>query len=90
LEILTVDQGHARIGRRRARGDSLEIALEELVATNLEKLFNDLGRILIHTVLSGLGQDGVDGGHRVVRIAVLTDMLYAPVAKLALGDLINS
>lgn len=90
VEALTVNQWHARIGCRGARGDSFEIALKELVATNLEKFLNDLGCILIHAVLGGLGQNGIDGGHGVVRIAVLTDVLNAPITKLTFGDFINS
>lgn len=52
---LTVDQWHAWISGRRARGDGFEITFEEFVATNLEKLLDDLGSILIHAVLGSLG-----------------------------------
>lgn len=84
-----VDERHARtVGTSLA--DAVQVPVEELVPANLQALLNDLGGILVHTVLRGEAQDVVDGTSAVSRGAVLADVLDAPVAELAMGDNIDA
>lgn len=66
--------------------DSIEVATQEISASNLEALFNHLGRELIRTVLGCVANDMVDGSAAVRRATMLADVLDAPVSKLAMGD----
>lgn len=69
--------------------DSIKIAPEELGATNLETLLDDLGSKLIHGVFGSVSNDMINGTAPVRRSSVLADVLDAPVAELAVGDDVN-
>ena len=69
---------------------ALEVAVEELAATNLEALLNHLGSILIHAVFGSKAEDVVDGSVAVRSGPVLADVLDAPIAELAVRDDINA
>ena len=86
---LTVDKRHART-ILAALADTLKVAIQELITSNLQTLLDDLGSILIHAVLGSETQDVVDGTATIGRSAVLTDMLDAPVTELAVGDNIDA
>lgn len=82
---LTVNQRHA--GTIRASlADTIQIAIEEVGVTNFQALLDDLGSELIHAVFSGEADNVIDGASTVRRVAMLTDVLDAPVAKLAMSD----
>ncbi len=65
---------------------SIKVSTKEVGATNLQTLFNHLGGELVHTVLGSIADNVVDSPAPVRRCTVLTDMLNAPVSKLAVGD----
>ena len=89
LRALTIDQRDAgTIGTPLA--DSLEVALQKFSSTNLETLLDDLGGELIHTVLGGIPKDMVDGTATVSWGTMLTDVLDAPVAKLAVSNYVDA
>jgi Trk K+ transport system NAD-binding subunit len=84
-----IDQGHARaVGS--AFTNALEVAIKEAILANLEALLNDLGSILIHAVLSRKAQDMINGTSRILGRAMLTNVLNAPVAELAMRDDIDT
>jgi hypothetical protein len=86
---LTINQRHARtVGATLT--DTLQIAVEELVTTNLETLLNDLGSILINAIVGSEAKNMVDGPGTISWGAMLADMLDAPIAKLAMGDDVNA
>lgn len=89
-ELVTsnVDERHTW-ALRTSLADAIQVLLKEIVTANLEALLNDLGRILIHAILGGKAEDVVDGTSPVHWYAVLTDVLDAPIAELAMRDNIN-
>lgn len=80
-----VDERHTRT-IRTSLAHTVEVAVEEVGATDLETLLHDLGGELIHAVLRGEAEDVVDGASAVRKRAVLADVLDAPVAELAVSD----
>jgi hypothetical protein len=82
---LTVDERHAWTVLA-ALADALQIAVEELVAANLQTLLDDFGSILVHAVLGGEAQDVIDSAASISWCTVFADVLDAPVAKLAMSD----
>jgi uncharacterized protein YunC (DUF1805 family) len=89
LITLTVDNGQARTVRTDF-ADTLKVALQKLVATNLEALLNNLGSILIGAVLSSEAQDMINSSVAITGSAMLTYMLDAPVSELTVGDNIDA
>lgn len=69
---------------------AVEVAVEEVVATNLQTLLDNLGGELIHAVLGGEAENMVDRAGAVWNGAMLADVLDAPVAELAVGDDVNA
>lgn len=69
--------------------NSIKIAAEELGATNLETLLDNLGSKLIHGILSSVSNNMINGTAPVSRSSVLTNMLDAPVTELTMGDDVN-
>lgn len=90
-ELVTsnVDQRHARAIRASLAHD-VEVAVEEVRATNLKALFDDLGCKLVHAVLCGVAKHMVDGTVAVGKSAVLADVLDAPVTELTVSDNIDA
>lgn len=86
---LTINQGHTW-AIRATLADAFQVALKEIVATNLEALLDDLGSILVHAVLGGEAKNMVDGAVTIGGSSVLADVLDAPVAKLSVRDDINT
>jgi len=70
--------------------DTIKVAAEEVDTTNLEALLNDLRCKLVHAVLRGIANNMVDGSAAISWGTMLTDMLDAPVAKLAMSNNINA
>lgn len=66
--------------------DAIQVSAEKLRPADLEALLNDLGGELVHAVLGGVAEDVVYGPATIARGAMLTDVLDAPVAKLAVGN----
>lgn len=66
--------------------DTVQIAAEELGATDLETLLDNLGSKLVHRILGSVSNDMVDGTASVRRRSVLANVLDAPVTKLTVGD----
>jgi hypothetical protein len=87
--VHTIDQRHAR-AISTTLTHPLQIAVQELVATNLEAFLNHLGGILVNAVVRGETKDMIDGSGAVGWGAMLADMLDAPVAELAMGDDIDT
>lgn len=71
-------------------GDDSEVAIEELNATNLEALLDDLGSKLIDAVAVGVDQDVIDDTTFVGWRAMLAEMLDAPVTELTMSNEINA
>jgi len=89
LVASNVDKWHART-IRTSLADDVEVAVKEVGAANFKALLDDLGSELIHAVLCSVAQDVVDSTVAVRKSTVLTDVLDAPVAKLAVGDDIDA
>lgn len=70
--------------------DTVEIPFQKVRTTNLEALLDDLGCKLIHAILSGISKNMVNGTASILRRSVFTDMLDAPISKLAVGDNVNA
>lgn len=68
---------------------AVEIAAQELAATNLQTLFHHFGRKLIGAVFGRISDDVVNGPATVRRCPVLANVLNAPIAKLAMSHDIN-
>lgn len=66
--------------------DAVKVAVEEVGTTDLQALFDDLGRELIHAVLGSIAQDLVDGPAAVGGSTMLANVLDAPIAELTLGN----
>lgn len=73
-----------------AFADAVEVAAEEVGTTNLEALLNNLRSKLIHTVLGGIADDVINGAAAISWGTMFTDVLDAPVAKLAVSDDVNT
>lgn len=66
--------------------DSVKIAAEEVGATDLETLLDDLGSELIHRILSSVTNDMINGAASVRRGSMLANVLDAPVSELTVSD----
>jgi hypothetical protein len=86
---LTIDQRHTR-AVRTTFADPLQVSIQEFSVTNFETLLDNLGGILIHAVLSSEAQDVVDRTTTISGSTVFTNVLNAPVAKLTMGNHINT
>lgn len=80
---LTVNQWHSR-SISAASADSRKIAFQELRASDFQTFFDYLGRKLVHTVVHSKMKNMLDSAAFVVRSAMLTNMLNAPVAELTM------
>lgn len=87
--ILTVNKRHARTIRARL-ANTIKVPVQKLVTTNLQALLNDLGSVLVHTVLRAEAEDVVDGTAAIGRCAMLTYVLDAPVSKLPMSNDIDT
>jgi len=67
-----------------------QIALNEFDSTNLETLLNHLGGKLIAAVLRGILNDMVDGAITIAWSSILAYVLNAPVAKLSVGNNVDT
>lgn len=83
-----VDQRDSRTVKT-SLADSIKIATEELRPADLETLLDNLRGELVHGIFGGIPNDVVDGPASVRRSTMFTNMLNAPVPKLAVGDDIN-
>lgn len=88
MSSLTIDQRHAR-AVRTASANTGKITVKELSTTNFKTFFNNLRSELVHAIISGPHEDMLDGTVLVMWSSVLTDVLDAPIAKLAVGEEIN-
>lgn len=70
--------------------DAIEITVEEVDTTNLEALLNDLGSELIHAILGSIADDMDNCSAAISWCTMLTDVLNAPVAKLAVSNNVNT
>jgi hypothetical protein len=84
-----VDQWDSRTIRTTI-GDTGKVALKEIDTTNLEALLNDLGGELVHAVLGSIANDMFGGTAAISWGSMLTDMLNAPISKLAMGDNVDA
>ena len=69
-----------------ALADAVEIPSKKLGTSNLETLLHNLGCKLIHAVLGSIADDVVNRATTIRRGSMFTDVLDAPVAKLAMSD----
>ena len=83
-----VDEGNART-IRTSSGDDAQIAVEELVTTNLEAFLDNLGSKLVDAVVVGVGENVINDTTLVWRRTMLAEVLDAPVAELTVGDEID-
>jgi hypothetical protein len=86
---LTIDQGYTGTVCT-AFTDTVEISFKEFGAPNLEAFLNYLRGKLIHTILCRIANDMVDSTAAIGGESMLTNMLNAPVAKLAMRNKINA
>lgn len=86
--ILTIDQRNAR-SIRATSGHSSEIIVEERGTTNLEQFLNNLGRVLIRAIISSTKENMLRSSTLVRRGTMFTDVLDAPITKLAIGEFID-
>jgi hypothetical protein len=82
---LTVNQGHPR-SVSPAGTHATKVAIKELRASYLQAFLDNLGGELIHAVVNCPEENVLGGTALVMRSAVLTDMLNAPISKLAMGE----
>ena len=68
-----------------ALADAVEIPSKKLGTSNLETLLHNLGCKLIHAVLGSIADDVVNRATTIRRGSMFTDVLDAPVAKLAMS-----
>lgn len=80
-----VDERNAR-PVSTALTNAIEVAGEELGAANLETLLDNFGSELVGAVLGSISNDMVDRTAAVTGRTVLTDVLNAPVSKLAVSN----
>lgn len=85
LVARNIDEGNPRTVDT-SLANAVQVAAEELNATNLEALLNDLGSKLIHRVLRSVSNYMVNGTTTVRRGTMLTNVLDAPVTELTMGD----
>jgi hypothetical protein len=84
------------VNQRNARAvettltDTVKIPTEEINASDLKTLLNDLGCKLIHAVLRSIADDVVNGPATISRSTMLADVLDTPVAELAMSNDINA
>lgn len=74
---------------RTSLADAVQVLVQEVVATNLETLLDDLRGVLIHAVLSSIAENVVDSTSLVDWSSMFADVLDAPIAKLAMRDAID-
>jgi hypothetical protein len=79
-----VDQWDSRTVKATL-ADTVKVTTKEINTTDLEALLNDLGGELVHTVFGSIANDMVDGTAAISWGTMLTDVLDAPVAKLAMS-----
>jgi len=84
-----VDQWNTRT-IKTALADAVEIAAEKVDTTNLEAFLNNLGSELIHAILGRIADDMVNCSAAISWRTMLTDVLNAPVAKLAVSNNVNT
>lgn len=72
-----------------AFADSVKVSCQEISSADLQALLNYLGSILVHTVLCCVANDVVNCSASVSWRAMLTDVLDAPVSKLAMSNNID-
>ena len=89
-ELVTryVDKRNARtVGTTLA--NAIEIFLQKVITANLETFLDNLGGILIGTILSSKAEDVIDSAVSISWSTMFADVLNTPVAKLTVGDNIN-
>jgi len=64
--------------------------IQELGASHLETLLDDLGSKLIGTVLSGEAENMLNSTTLVSRATVLADVLNAPITELTMRDNVDT
>ena len=69
--------------------DPVKILVKELISSDLETLFNNLGRVLVGAVLGGETKDVIDGATAICWGTVLANVLNTPVAELSMSNDIN-
>lgn len=89
LVTRNIDQWNART-IKATLADTVEVATEKVNTTNLETFLNNLRSKLVHAVLGRVPDDMVNCPAAISWGSVLTNMLDAPVAKLAVGNNINA
>lgn len=87
--ILTVNKRHAWT-IRTGLANTIKVPVQKLVSTNLQALLNDLGSVLVHTVLHAEAEDMVDGTTAIGRCTMFTHVLDAPVSKLPMSNDIDA
>jgi hypothetical protein len=83
-----IDEGNSRTVHSTF-ADAVEIAAQELSSSDLKALFYYFRGVLIHAVLGCESNDMLDGSTSISRSTMLTDVLNAPVAELAMSDDVN-
>jgi hypothetical protein len=83
-----IDQGNARTVRATL-SDSVQIATQELTASNLEALLYYLRCILVHAVFRCVAKHMVNSSASVSRGTMFANMLDAPIAELAVSNNVN-
>jgi hypothetical protein len=78
-----IDQGDSRT-IQTTLANTIKVATQEISTANFEALLNDLGGELVHAILGCVTNDMINCSTSVRRGTMLTDMLDAPVAKLAM------
>jgi len=86
---LTINKRHAWTVRA-SLAHTVQVPLQELVTTNFEALFDDLGSVLVHAVLCTETEDVINGTTTVSGRTMFADMLDALVAELTMGDDIDA
>lgn len=96
VTVTTAERREHTIDERNARAvwtplaHAVEITLEEVGSANLETLLNHFGSELIHAVADGMTENVLNSAAAVGRLALLANVLNAPVSELATGDDIDS
>ena len=73
-----------------AFANTIEVTTEKINTTNFETLLNNLGSKLIHAVLRGIADNMINCTAAISRSSMLTDVLNAPVAELAVSNDVNT
>lgn len=70
--------------------DAIQVATQKLDATYLQTLLDNFRRKLVHAVFRSISNDMINGTTAISRSTMLTNMLDAPISKLAVSDNINA